>query len=444
MKIRTKLLLGGTLLAVVPSAVTAYFVQHGGYPLPLLLLGVTSAALFVIMLSVRIFLRPVEYLLDVVQAVQKGEMSARANLATGDEFEALGAALDRLLDERFAQLERVQEQNEGLNDAVIELLQTVAQISQRDLTVRAPVSENIIGTVADSINQLTAETASVLVEVTGIAEQVDAAAAYVKQQAQVVADTAHQERKTVENMIRDLSVATDAMHQVAVLARGSSDAAAQAIQTTKTAQQTVTGTVNGMSAIREQISEMEKRIKRLGERSQEISQIVSLINAIAERTHVLALNASMQAAVAGEAGRGFAVVAEEVQRLAESSRQATQQIAGLVQNIQIETNDTINTVNKTIDQVVQGSDLAQRSGEQMHATQSTTARLVELVQAITQSAQQQVRIAEALRKRVGEIGESTERTARQIQAQNQSTELLVEAAKRLVQSVSVFKLPQRG
>jgi methyl-accepting chemotaxis protein len=441
MKIRNKLLLGGTLLAVVPSAATAFLVQQGGYHLGLVLIGVISAALLVIMLSVRNFLRPVEHLHAVVRSVQSGEMTARAHLATGDEFEALGEALDNLLDERFTQLARVQEQNGALNESVIELLQTVASISQRDLTVRAPVADNIIGTVAKSINRLTSETAGVLTEVTDIAGQVDAAAAYVKQQAFVVAETAQQERRTVENMIRDLSVATDAMHQVAVLARGSSEAAAQAMQTTRTAQQTVAGTVDGMSAIREQISEMEKRIKRLGERSQEISQIVGLINAIAERTHVLALNASMQAAVAGEAGRGFAVVAEEVQRLSESSRQATSQIASLVQNIQIETNDTINTVNKTIDQVVQGSDLAQRSGEQMLATQSTTTRLVELVQSITQSAQQQVRIAEALRKRVGEIGESTERTARQIQAQNQSTEVVVEAAKRLVQSVSVFKLP---
>jgi methyl-accepting chemotaxis protein len=112
---------------------------------------------------------------------------------------------------------------------------------------------------------------------------------------------------------------------------------------------------------------------------------VNLINTIAERTHVLALNASMQAAAAGDAGRGFAVVAEEVQRLAESSRQATQQIAQLVNNIQIETADTINTVNKTISQVVAGSELAAKSGQQMRETQQSTASLVELVKRITSS-----------------------------------------------------------
>jgi twitching motility protein PilJ len=200
--------------------------------------------------------------------------------------------------------------------------------------------------------------------------------------------------------------------------------------------------VKGMSNIRETISEVEKRIKRLGERSQEISQIVNLINTISERTHVLSLNASMQAAVAGEAGRGFAVVAEEVQRLAENSRNATQQIANLVQNIQIETNDTINTVNKTIDQVVQGSEMATRSGEQMRETQATTARLVQLVEQIASSVQGQVQLASELRTGATEIGQSTEMTAQQLKAQEQVTDSLVGAARQLVDSVSVFRLPK--
>jgi methyl-accepting chemotaxis protein len=196
-----------------------------------------------------------------------------------------------------------------------------------------------------------------------------------------------------------------------------------------------------MEGIRESIAEAEKRIKRLGERSQEITGIVNLINTIAERTHVLALNASMQAAAAGDAGRGFAVVAEEVQRLAESSRQATQQIAQLVNNIQIETADTINTVNKTISQVVSGSELAAKSGQQMRETQQSTASLVELVKRITSSAQVQMKIATELRNRVHQIGASTEKTAAEILLQSEATADLSKSADRLVESVRVFKLP---
>jgi methyl-accepting chemotaxis protein len=168
---------------------------------------------------------------------------------------------------------------------------------------------------------------------------------------------------------------------------------------------------------------------------------VGLINTISERTHVLSLNASMQAAMAGDAGRGFAVVAEEVQRLAENSRQATAQIASLVQNIQIETNDTIATVNKTIDQVVQGSEMARVSGDKMRETRATTERLVQLVQNIAESSLAQMKLVESLRVGAGEITESTEKTAEQLNAQNQVTSSLVTASQKLVESVSVFKLP---
>jgi methyl-accepting chemotaxis protein len=168
---------------------------------------------------------------------------------------------------------------------------------------------------------------------------------------------------------------------------------------------------------------------------------VNLINTISERTHVLALNASMQAAVAGEAGRGFAVVAEEVQRLAESSRNATQQIGTLVNNIQLETNETISTVNRTIGQVVQGSEQAQRAGEQMRITQEITSELVAQVRLIAASSEQQKETSAQLLQSVRSIGESTERTAQQITAQNRETDTLLESARNLVESVNVFKLP---
>jgi methyl-accepting chemotaxis protein len=407
--------------------------------LGLLLVALSIAA---IVYFVRQFMRPVNQLQETVQKVAAGDLAARSQVKSGDEMETLSTTLDNLLDDRISTLARAERENEQLNNSVIGVLQAVAQISQRDLTVQAPVTEDIIGTVADSINQLTAETSSVLNNVTRIAGSVEQASAQVKTQSDAVNMTATQERISVEKMIGQLQVATQQMNSVAQIAITTNAAAAEATSTTDTALATVESTVKGMSNIRETISEVEKRIKRLGERSQEISQIVNLINTISERTHVLSLNASMQAAVAGEAGRGFAVVAEEVQRLAENSRNATQQIANLVQNIQIETNDTINTVNKTIDQVVQGSEMATRSGEQMRETQATTARLVQLVEQIASSVQGQVQLASELRTGATEIGQSTEMTAQQLKAQEQVTDSLVGAARQLVDSVSVFRLPK--
>ena len=385
--------------------------------------------------------RPITKLQDTVSKISEGEFTARSELGGDDEFGQLSRAFDNLLDDRVARLAEAERENEDLNNSVVQLLQAVAQLSNKDLTAKAPVAANVIGTVSDSINLLAHETGRVLSEVTSIAAQVKLSTERVKRQAESVNATAAAERSDVERASENLANANKVMTQVAELAAASNRAAEQATSSTVTALGAVNETVRGMEGIRESIAEAEKRIKRLGERSQEITGIVNLINTIAERTHVLALNASMQAAAAGDAGRGFAVVAEEVQRLAESSRQATQQIAQLVNNIQIETADTINTVNRTISQVVSGSELAAKSGAQMRETQQSTASLVELVKRITSSAQVQMKITTELRNRVHQIGASTEKTAAEILLQSEATADLSKSADRLVESVRVFKLP---
>lgn len=376
-----------------------------------------------------------------VEKVRGGDFEALSAVTSKDEVGDLGRTVNSLLQERVAALAKAEKENDQLNNSVIGLLGTVADLSQRDLTVRAPVTEDIIGTLGDSVNQLTDATTSVLRDVTKIAGVVEHASKRVKAQSDAINEQATAERATVEKLVTNLQMATEGMGRVAELAQSSNRAASDASASTANAMNTVQNTVRGMDAIRDTISEMEKRIKRLGERSQEISQIVGLINTISERTHVLSLNASMQAAMAGDAGRGFAVVAEEVQRLAENSRQATAQIASLVQNIQIETNDTIATVNKTIDQVVQGSEMARVSGEKMRETRETTERLVQLVQSIAESSLGQLKLVEDLRLGASEITDSTEKTAEQLNAQNQVTSSLVTASQKLVESVSVFKLP---
>ena len=402
------------------------------------LLGLGLLIAFSLLRSVT---RPITKMQATVAAIADGDFTARSQLGGDDEFGQLSRAFDDLLDDRVARLADAERENEDLNNSVVQLLQAVAQLSNKDLTAKAPVTANVIGTVSDSINLLAHETGRVLSEVTSIAAQVKLSTERVKRQGESVTATAAAERADVERAGENLANANKVMTQVAELAAASNRAAEQATSSTVSALGAVNESVKGMEGIRESIAEAEKRIKRLGERSQEITGIVNLINTIAERTHVLALNASMQAAAAGDAGRGFAVVAEEVQRLAESSRQATQQIAQLVNNIQIETADTINTVNKTISQVVSGSALAARSGQQMRETQQSTASLVELVKRITSSAQVQMKITTELRNRVHQIGASTEKTAAEILLQSEATADLSKSADRLVESVRVFKLP---
>jgi len=384
---------------------------------------------------------PIDHLEAIVTKVAEGDFTARADIKTGDELETLANAFNGLLDDRLSALAKAEKENEMLNNSIIELLKAAFQLSQRDLTVQVPVTEDVTGPLADAINQMATETSKVLLNVRRITELVETASNQVKVQGENVSKVAEAERAVVDTTMAELSAAAEAMNKIAEVAQSCNEIAAQATRSTQTALATVTSTIDGMSEIRETIHETEKRIKRLGERSQEISSIVDIINNIAERTHVLALNASMQAAAAGEAGRGFSVVADEVQRLAESSRNATSQISALVKNIQIETNDTIATMDKTIGQVIEGSRLAERAGDQMKETQTTTANLVQVVEQIAMASRQQAQISNELRERAKTIQLSTQETAKQLEEQTIQTDRLVEYSKQLMESIRVFKLP---
>jgi methyl-accepting chemotaxis protein len=403
--------------------------------------GVLVIAGLLVSWFLRRFLKPIDTLANAVTAVARGDSTARSLLTERDEIGDLGRSFDSLLDERIASLEAAKRENEQLNNSVIALLQTVFQMSNRDLTARAPVTTDVVGTVSSSVNQFADETGRTLMDVRDVAERVRETSESVRERSLQVEQAAEQERRALESMSVALQQTTDQLVRVASLSQQSNTAAEQAVGATQSAMNAVEGTVRGMDGLRESISEMEKRFKRLGERSQDITTAVGLVNTIAERTHVLALNASMQAATAGEAGRGFAVVAEEVQRLSESSRQATAQISQLVSNIQGETNETVFTVNRLISEVVKQSDLAQEAGLQMAQTRMTTQELVELVQQIAAFAQTQNQLAIVLQRGVTDLTNETSRTSEAIAEQTQSTKMLVEYSERLSGAVGQFKLP---
>jgi twitching motility protein PilJ len=354
----------------------------------------------------------------------------------------LGRQFDIMVDQREAVSAQIRQENEILNDSIIDLLQGVAKLAQRDLTIRLPVAENVTGPVGDALNLLSSETAHVLNRILRIAEEVSQVSKQVKTQSDSVIHIAAEEKREVEQVASELNLASETMINIAKLAMFCNQAAEKAIKTTDKAQETVLDTVQGITTIRNTIRETEKRIKRLGERSQEIGSVISIINGIAERTHILALNASMHAASAGEAGRGFAVVANEVQKLAENAREATAQISNLVNNIQIETADTVTTMNDAISQVVQGTTLAQQAGDEMRATRETTANLVQLVQRIAANSKTQAETTRKLQARAIQIQKSTQQTFEHLQDQGLQTERLVDFSSGLLESVGVFILPK--
>lgn len=403
--------------------------------------AVSVLGFLVALFVMRTITSPVNHLQSVMERLRHGDSTVRANLESPDEIGELARQFDRMVDEREAVAARIKRENDQLNESILGLLQGVAQLAQKDLTAKVPVAEDVTGSVADALNLLSTETAKVLRQVTDISADVTGASLKVKQQSDTVLATSQAERRQIEMTTEELRIAAQAMDRIGNLAHNANTLADNAIRTTQAALSTVTATVGGINSTRDTIRETEKRIKRLGERSQEISGVVGLINTIAERTHILALNASMHAASAGEAGRGFAVVAEEVQRLAENARQATAQIATLVNNIQVETVDTVNTMNAAISQVVDGSRLAEQAGEQMKLTQDATTELVDSVRQIASNTQEQAKISSGLLVRAEDIRKSTEQTSQELNEQAGQTENLVEYARALLGAVRVFKLP---
>lgn len=385
---------------------------------------------------------PLWHIQGVITRQNRGEADARVKLESQDELGTLGRAFNRLLDERIQVLENQARENEQLNESIITLIKSLGAIAKKDLTIKVPVSADVTGTVSDAVNLLTSETARTLHQVTQISAQVNRITDQLLTQSGHVSQVAEQEREQVTEANRALEALAKAMNQVAMEARTTNQVARTAIEHTHKAQASVGETVSGIQAIRTTISETEKRIKRLGDRSQEITGIVNLINTIAERTHILALNASMHAASAGEAGKGFAVVAEEVQRLAENARGATSDISAMVNNIRVETSDTVTIMNKLITQVADGTRLAEDSGQRMQDTEAATRQLVDHVKSIATNSVAQASNANRVRDRANSITQSTETTRLELEQQQVQIDELKACARTLVERVSVFHLPE--
>lgn len=387
--------------------------------------------------------QPIGKLQDTVARLADGDLGARTHLNPTDELGQLGKALDDLLDDRVNTMALAARENEQLNHSVIEIMQAVSRLSSRDLTVKVPVTTDITGAISDALNVMTAQTAQVLRNVDDISGKVADASNRVKERSDSAIAVAAEGSKEIEEASKELSQAAAALKDIAARAGDADRVAEEAIQSTREAMASVRETVGGISASRDLIRETEKRIKRLGERSQEITSTVNLIGNIAERTSLLALNTSMQAVAAGEAGRAYAVVADEVKRLAEGARSATQQISNLVGAIQSETVDTVEAINRAIAQVVDINKLAERAGEQMRSTEEKTEVLVNSVRSIAQTTHAQSRASDALQARALQIRKTTRETTDQLESQADETRSLNDYAADLLESVRVFTLPQR-
>lgn len=354
---------------------------------------------------------------------------------------AIGGLLISLNRQQQARYETTKELNDRNQEAIMRLLDEMGSLAEGDLTVKATVTEDVTGAIADSINFAIEQLRSLVQTITDTSVQVAASAQETQATAMHLAEAAEHQAQEITSASSRISEIAASIDQVSKNSAESADVAQRSVQIATTGAGVVRQTIQGMDNIRDQIQETSKRIKRLGESSQEIGSIVELINDISEQTNILALNAAIQAASAGEAGRGFAVVADEVQRLAERSSNATKRIESLVQTIQADTNEAVSSMEQTTSEVVAGARLAEDAGTALGEIEKVSSDLSGLIQGISQAAQQQSGAAANITRTMSTIQQITSQTSQGANQTAQSIGNLAQLAADLRRSVADFKLP---
>jgi twitching motility protein PilJ len=339
---------------------------------------------------------------------------------------------------RFAQSAELNQRNQ---EAIMRLLDEMGSLAEGDLTVKTTVSEDITGAIADSVNYAIDELRTLVTTINETSEQVSSSAQESQTTARDLANAAEQQAQQITSATSAINQIVSSMDVVSKDSAESADVAERSVKIASRGAEVVRETISGMDSIRDQIQETSKRIKRLGESSQEIGSIVELINDIAEQTNILALNAAIQAASAGEAGRGFAVVADEVQRLAERSTSATKRIETLVQTIQSDTNEAVNSMEQTTAEVVAGARLAEDAGSALGDIERVSHDLSALIQNISAAAREQSAAATDISVSMNAIQEITSQTSQGASQTADSIGTLAQLASDLRRSVAHFKLP---
>ncbi|NJN47401.1 MAG: methyl-accepting chemotaxis protein, partial [Candidatus Competibacteraceae bacterium] len=337
-----------------------------------------------------------------------------------------------------------EEQNRRNQEAILRLLDELGDLAEGDLTVQATVTEDITGAIADSVNYAIEALRDLVSTINYTSELMASAAQETRSVADRLARASEVQARQIESASSTMTQMAQSMNEVSGKTAASADEADKSVAIAHEGGDRVRRTIQGMDVIREHIQETSKRIKRLGESSQEIGDIVALINDISDQTNILALNAAIQASSAGEAGRGFGVVADEVQRLAERSGNATKRIETLVKTIQADTNEAIISMEKSTTEVVNGADLAEKAGEALEEIESVSAKLAALINDVSKAAGQVTEMASRVSTAMTSINEITAQTSESSVATASSIGKLNQLAQELQQSVAGFRLPEQA
>jgi twitching motility protein PilJ len=344
------------------------------------------------------------------------------------------------INETKSRARKSEEENSRNQEAILRLMDELGELAEGNLTINASVTEDITGAVADSINYTVEELRSLVRGINSAAVHMDQAASEASQVSDSLQQAARRQTEEIETTSVAVVRLAQSVQQVSGNAAESARVAEQSLAAAEKGQQAVANAIAGMNTLREQIQETSKRIKRLGESSQEIGEIVELISDITEQTNVLALNAAIQAASAGEAGRGFSVVAEEVQRLAERSADATKQIAAIVKTIQSDTHDTVAAMEVSTQGVVEGAKLSDAAGQTLAEIGDVSKKLAGLIADISSATQNQAEATSLVAETMQDIKAISAQTSRGTQQTAESIGGMKQLVQDLKSSVAGFKL----
>lgn len=440
------------VLAVIIIAFLSFTLGHT----PLMVVAVALAVIVLIAVYCSYYLiakkAVTKSLTDIAETCRNfanGDRSIRAAVYGDDELAQLASSLNAALDSQGSSQVSSSVGAAGNDAAALQaqiekLLQEVSAVGDGDLRVQAEVTPDTLGVLADSFNYMIEELAKVV-------GRVQATAVQVTNATRRILDRSAELAQASDTQVKQIAQTTEAVEALAVFIQNvarntqmSVDIAQEALHSASNGQQAVRQTIEGMMLIRENVQETAKKIKRLGERSNEIGEIVRIIEDIADQTNLLALNAAIQSAMAGEHGRGFAVVADEIRLLAERSTESTKRIATLVKSIQGDTYEAVVAMEDSTQEVVKGSQLADDAGRSLNSIYSAVERQAQMIENIARAANEQTSVSEAVAVAMGRISEITRQTDAGTQEAAVSVSYLAELSEQLRASVSTFRLPDRA
>jgi methyl-accepting chemotaxis protein len=401
--------------------------------------GLAFAAVLplILVLSKRV-LKPAGELAKFSERLANGDARARAEISGTDEFAFIAENCNRSA-AKVAHAMSNQQAQDSLQRSITDLLNTINQVARGDLTIRGKVTNDALGNVVDSVNFMLDNFTKVLERVRKAAIDVSTSANQILDAADDMTAGATQQDQEITNTSSAVEELTVSMKQVSNNAEASAEAARRALDAAEQGNRAVRDTLEGMQRIRASVQATAKKIKSLGDRSLEISEIINVINDITEQTNLLALNAAIEAARAGEAGRGFAVVADEVRKLAEHSRSATKDIAALIKAIQAETNEAVVVMEEGTREVEVGTGLADQAGKALEAISSVVRQSAELVQEISLASKQQVRGTEGVANAMQIISNITRETTQGARQTASTVGNMVRLSEQLNEALAQFR-----